>query len=1053
MLARLLRLLTVLSLLAAGCVPDSDRPSRHGTGTLLNEPPPPLTRVDNQLVVLRDPIPWPFEANAGQGPTDAPLLLKHGGFSAAFTERGVRVQLLELSDDAASRPLPGADVRAGLPVKDAPPPRRAWVLEQELVGARSVEPVGTVPAEARMSYLKGDLWAPDLPSYHQVAYREPWPGIEIRYERDPLGLKSTYVVAPGADPMSIRLAWRGAERVALGEDGAVEIATPIGMLREAAPVAWQEGTDGARDPIPAHWTEGGPDADGDPAWGFELGAYDPARPLVIDPLLYGTYLGGGGADRAYGVAVDGSGRTIVVGTSDSSGLGRNGFGGAPGFDQSANGDYDGYVVRLNAAGTELEYGTFLGGSGYDNATGVAVDTGDRAVVTGYAGSRDFGFGGAPGFDQSSNGGDAFVVRLNAAGTALEYGTLLGGSAGASGGHVALHAGDRVIAAGFTSSADFNFGGAPGFDHSYNGGGDAYIVRLNPTGTALEYGTFLGGSGLDSATVSVDPSGRAIVAGYTASADFDFGGAPGFDQSYDGGGDAYAVRLSTTGTALEFATFLGGGGYDAASVAVDPSGRAVVAGYTNSPDFGFGGAPGFDQSYNGGYDAFVARLNIAGNGLEYATYLGGEGFDQAYGLALDSRGRALVTGSTNSSSFGFGQASGFDQSYNGGVDTFLVRLNVAGTRMEYGTFLGGSAQDDNGGVAADGSGRAIVVGRTNSSPQWFGGAPGFNQAYSAGQEDAFVLKDALAGATSPPQRARPADFDGDGRSDPAIRRLGAGPGGQALWWPRDVGGFPVPFPDVSGDIPVPADYDGDGKTDVALYRPSTGLWFGQQSGNLQRGPHLILGGQQGVIPIPCDYDGDGKADVAIFRPDDGLWFGQDALTGRTTLDSRMSIGRFGQPGDVPVVGDYDGDGACDVAVFRPTEGIWYGLRATGGTVVLDSRSTIGRFGEPGDIAVPGDYDGNGRTDLAYFRPSSGLWFGLRADGAIVLPGARYGSNGSIPVPADYDGDGRTDIAFYDPPTGRIIARPSGGGSSLVKDFGVAPGDVPVGKRPSLPGYPY
>ena len=122
-------------------------------------------------------------------------------------------------------------------------------------------------------------------------------------------------------------------------------------------------------------------------------------------------------------------------------------------------------------------------------------------------------------------------------------------------------------------------------------------------------------------------------------------------------------------------------------------------------------------------------------------------------------------------------------------------------------------------------------------------------------------------------------------------------------------------------------------------------------------------------------------------------------------------------------------------------------------MLDSRSAIGRFGQQGDIAVPADYDGDGKTDLAYFRPSNGLWFAVRTNGSIALPAVIYGTQGSIPLPADYDGDGRADVAFYDPPTGQIIARPSAGGAAIVKAFGTAPGDVPVGKRPSLPGYPY
>ena len=299
-----------------------------------------------------------------------------------------------------------------------------------------------------------------------------------------------------------------------------------------------------------------------------------------------------------------------------------------------------------------------------------------------------------------------------------------------------------------------------------------------------------------------------------------------------------------------------------------------------------------------------------------------------------------------------------------------------------------------------------------------------------------------------------DVTRDGRTEPAIRRLGVGPGGQALWWAPDAA-FNVPFPDVAGDIPVPADYDGDGKTDIAFYRPSNGLWFGQRSANGQLSPWLALGGQPGDIPIPCDYNGDGQADVAYFRPSTGLWFGTNAAGNQVVLSSGTAFGAFGQPGDHAVVADYDGDRKCDVAIFRPSQGLWYGLRAANGQVVLNSTVTTGAFGTTGDIAVPADYDGDGKADIAYFRPSNGQWFGLRATagGGVALSPVIFGANGNIPVVDYYNGDDRADIAVYNTANGLLTALPTGGGANIVRSFGVAAGDAPVAKRPSPPGYPY
>ena len=314
------------------------------------------------------------------------------------------------------------------------------------------------------------------------------------------------------------------------------------------------------------------------------------------------------------------------------------------------------------------------------------------------------------------------------------------------------------------------------------------------------------------------------------------------------------------------------------------------------------------------------------------------------------------------------------------------------------------------------------------------------------------------APPPPTRKFPTvDFNGDGRTDPAITQLGTGPNGQALWFAPGAG-FTVPFPNTTGDVLAPADYDGDGKTDVLFFRPNAnvggsgaGLWFGQRSGNgaLIQVPFA----QPGDVPIPCDYDGDGKDDVAIFRPSQGLWFGLDALTGANVLDSRTIHGPFGEPNDVPVVGDYDGDGRCDIAIFRASQGLWYGFRATSQTKVLDSTTTTGPLGQTGDIAVPADYDGNGTTDLAFFRPSSGLWFGLTTTNAVALPAVTHGQNLDIPLPGYYDADAKADVAFFRPSTGQLVYKPSTGGANVTTTF--APNDLPVGKRPAADAddYPY
>ncbi len=321
-------------------------------------------------------------------------------------------------------------------------------------------------------------------------------------------------------------------------------------------------------------------------------------------LDYATFLGGSNDDHGYAIAVDAEGRAYVAGITYSSD-----FPTTPGaFDPSYNGD-DAFVAKLNAAGSALDYATFLGGSNGDHGYAIAVDAEGRAYVAGITYSGDFPT--TPGaFDPSYNGDDAFVAKLNAAGSALDYATFLGGSNDDLGLAIAVDAEGRAYVAGWTGSSDFPT--TPGaFDPSYNGGFfDAFVAKLNAAGSALDYATFLGGSNGDHGlAIAVDAEGRAYVAGWTVSSNFPT--TPGaFDPSYNGGyADAFVAKLNAAGSALDYATFLGGSNGDHGhAIAVDAEGRAYVAGGTRSSDFPT--TPGaFDTSYNGGdSDAYVAMLS-------------------------------------------------------------------------------------------------------------------------------------------------------------------------------------------------------------------------------------------------------------------------------------------------------------------------------------------------------------------------------------------------------------------------------------------------------------
>jgi len=579
-------------------------------------------------------------------------------------------------------------------------------------------------------------WRTNTPTYSRVTYRDLWHGVDLTYEGQPAALKSTFTIAPGADPAQIRLAYPDADSLAVDGQGNLIISVDRGEVRESAPLAWQE-IEGRRMSVAVNYQVAGQ------SYSFALsGGYDPAYPLVIDPeLVYSTFLGGSSGETGRAVAIDGAGNAYLTGYTSSSD-----FPITPGaFDTSYNGDvYDAFVVKLNATGSALTYATFLGGSGWDWGCAIAVDGAGSAYVTGLTGSSDFPT--TPGaFDTALDWYEAFVVKLNATGSALAYATFLGGSDDDRSFGIAVDGTGNAYVTGYTYSSDFPTTTGV-FDTSYNGNYDAFVAKLNATGSGLVYATFLGGNLSEKGTsaIAVDGMGNAYVTGHTYSSDFPTT-AGAFDTSHNGSTDVYVVKLNAVGTGLAYATFLGGSDGDVGyAIAVGGAGSAYVTGRTSSSDFPTT-VGAFDTSYNGGGDAFVAKVNAGGTGLAYATFLGGSSGEHGWAIAVDGAGSAYVTGDTWSSDFPT-TAGAFDTSYNGGLyDAYVVKVNAGGTGLAYATFLGGSDGDVGYATALDGTGSAYLAGSTGSS-DFPTTAGAFDTSYNGG--DAFVAKLDLEGAVEP-----------------------------------------------------------------------------------------------------------------------------------------------------------------------------------------------------------------------------------------------------------------------------------------------------------------
>jgi hypothetical protein len=392
-------------------------------------------------------------------------------------------------------------------------------------------------------------------------------------------------------------------------------------------------------------------------------------------LVYSTFLGGIGTDVGEDIAVDVAGNAYVTGFTASTD-----FPTTPGaFDTTFNGGQaDAFVTKLNAAGSApLLYSSYLGGAGADFGLGLAIDAIGNAYVAGQTGSTDFPTTPAA-FDTTLNGIDAFVTKVNASGSApLMYSTYLGGGGDDPAWGIAVDAAGSAYVTGFTTSA--NFPTTPGaFDTTLNRLADVFVTKFNAAGSApLMYSTYLGGDENEVGHgIAVDSNGNAYVTGHTDSADFPTT-PTAFDPTKNGGPDAFVTRFNATGSApLVYSTFLGGSGPDEGrQIKVDAAGNAYVTGFTPSADFPT--TPGaFGETHNGGYDAFVTKLNAAGSApLLYSTYLGGAGLDAGYGIAIDAVGNAYVTGETSSANFPT-TAAAFDTTYNGGGDAFVAKIGEA-----------------------------------------------------------------------------------------------------------------------------------------------------------------------------------------------------------------------------------------------------------------------------------------------------------------------------------------------------------------------------------------
>ena len=672
-------------------------------------------------------IEMSFEANKGQTDDSVDFLARGAGY-ALFLKPAEAVFSLSRSKPAdAKEPILGSGRQRPENISS----RERAVLRMQLIGANdTAEAVGTHELEGKANYFVGndqDKWLRDVPTFGRVRYSNVYDGVDIEYYGKQQQLEYDFRVAPGADYRQIALKFAGADSVRIEEEtGDLLIDVNGQKVRQQKPIVYQKVLAEKR-PVDASFV-----INESSHVGFDVGQHDSTLPLVIDPVLvYSSYLGGSGSDSAEGMALDSLGNVYLTGYTTSTNFplvnpiqgtisGDIGFG-------------DVFVAKINPTGSAIVYSTFLGGAAVDQGLGIAVDTNGNVYVTGRTSSTNFptvnpfqstrsgtfdsfvtkintsgsaivystylgGNGSEFGNDievdaagnayvggdttsstfpvvnalQATNAGgtDAFVSKVNPAGSALTYSTYLGGTALDACFAIAVNAGGEVFLTGVTAGAGFpvvnaiqsTFGGGPE---------DGFVTQLNSGGSALNYSTYIGGSNGDRGhAIAIDLAGNAYITGATRSTNFPTVNPILGHSTVGNFTDAFVTKVNSTGSAIAYSTYLGGNASDDGNeIAVNEAGDVYVIGTTSSTNF-----PRVDALQGGlagVWDAFITKINSIGSAIVYSTYLGSSGEDVGNGIEVDSSGNAYIVGRVASSNFP--TINAIQPVFGGAADAFVTKI--------------------------------------------------------------------------------------------------------------------------------------------------------------------------------------------------------------------------------------------------------------------------------------------------------------------------------------------------------------------------------------------
>ncbi|MFX0060797.1 MAG: SBBP repeat-containing protein [Candidatus Hermodarchaeota archaeon] len=600
-------------------------------------------------------------------------------------------------------------------------------------GSHSIAPSGREKKSHYVNYFYGDFQLTNVPTWDEIWYNDLYPGIDLRYYMSSAGLKYDFIAQPGADPSQITI--KVDEPIVLSiEDQNVSFKSE----KQSIPFLFQDtGLKVFQDDnkhISARFISKTTYPN---TYGFCLDSFNSRQKLVIDPLMmaFSTYFGGDDWDWAWDIAVDAVGNSYITGETSSNDsfplknayqnnftdddvldlfvaklnstgnglvfstyLGGYGpdYGTAIAVDATGNsyitgmtessnfpmknayqntyggGDYDAFITKLNATGNGLIFSTYMGGNGHDWSYDLAIDATRNTLITGYTTSTNFHMQNA--YQDTYGGGeyDGFVTKLNAAGTGLVFSTYLGGSNADKGLGVALDDLGNTYVTGQTDSSDFPI--IEAYQNTLSGNSDAFLTKLDATGSNLAFSTYFGGTDDDyGRSVEVDAIHDIYILGDTRSVDFPTLNA--YQNISGGDQDCFMMHLNASDTTLMFSSYLGGADREEGNkILKNSADNVLIAGTTWSSNFPTVNA--YQDTFGGESDAFTAMLNLAGSVMEtviiFSTYLGGSNYELGSGMAMDPDGNGYITGRTSSTDFP-STLDTYDNSFNGGNDAFVTKI--------------------------------------------------------------------------------------------------------------------------------------------------------------------------------------------------------------------------------------------------------------------------------------------------------------------------------------------------------------------------------------------